>query len=180
MSTTPATRPTVDLIAESLRDYARKLIEAGFTVYVDAHPRIRHDGTPLPLGFFHYSREIDGQTCYGTVNESDFPLLGQPFTHSMPLTPSRLNGSGATVGARWGDPDTLGFDALAPDSVEYARIVARPANWCPYNAEPTREAIERANRQTGVPQRYYRGATLRNATPWGIGTHYVPAEAVTA
>src|SRR5690606_14596403 len=95
-------------------------------------------------------------------------------SHSMPITPSRLNGSSAHIGARWGDEATLGMGNLSPLSVEYARIVARPANWCPYNAEPTAEAVARANAGGSVPKRFYRGAMLANARPWGIPTHYAP------
>lgn len=92
----------------------------------------------------------------------------------MPLTPSRLNGSGAHVGAQWGDPLTLGLDDIPAESVRMAAIVARPQNYCPMNAEPTHEATQAANRPSGAPKRFYTGATLRNATPGGIGTIYTP------
>lgn len=141
--------------------YASKLLDAGFTVYLDAKPR--RDGS---VEFFHYSREVDGRVCYGTVQLGEWHRLGDPLRHTMPLRPSRLNGSGALVAVP---------SDLAPDSVEYAAVVAQPSNYCPYNAEPTQEALDRAAGSAGVPKRFYRGATLYNAEPWGIGTHYLPA-----
>lgn len=126
----------------------------------------------LQLEFFHYSRHGGGRDCFGT-----FSLGSGPFgasQHTMPIQPSRLNGSSATIGARWGDDATLNLDNLEPESVAYAEAVARPTNWCPFNAEPTREALDASNRPNGAPKRFYRGAVLVNARPWGIGTHYLP------
>lgn len=165
MTTTPP------LFTPTATDYARTLITAGFTVYADQRtdqrPQ-RREGTP----WFHYSRTVDGVECYGTYDDGSRSLNGAH--HTMPLIPSRLNGSGALIGAQWGDPATRGLDNMTPESVEYATAVARPANWCPIAAEPTPEATRRANGMTGVPQKYYRGAKLRNAVPWGIGTVYTP------
>jgi len=149
-----ATRP----LAPALDQYASELLDAGFTVYLPTDTR--RDGS---LTWFHYSREVEGQTCYGTVSLGEFPLLGEPAYHTMPITPSRLNGSGAYVGAQWGDPDTLGLNDTEPLSVKYARAVARPTNWCPYNTDPS-----------VPPSRSATGATMRNTKPWGIGTHYLP------
>jgi len=142
----------------SVQEYAQLLISNGFTVYAP----VKETRT---VSWFHYS--ISGH--FGTYGASDYEL-----GHSMPIKPSRLNGSGAIVGGVWGDPLTLGMDSLAVDSVEYARIVARAENWCPFNAEPTAEAMRRAQSGGIVPRRFYKGAMLRNAEPWGIGTHYLP------
>lgn len=169
----------LDRIAPDLRDYARELIAAGFTVYAPGmHPERmaqRH-----PLTFFHYSREVDGQVCYGTIELPAYPALDQKPEHTMPIHPSRLNGSSARIGARWGDPATLNLDDLDPLSVAYAEAVARPENWCPWNAEPTAEAVRRANSNAPMPKRFYGGATLQNAEPWGIGTQYLPVSGTTA
>jgi hypothetical protein len=161
---------------EETADYALELIEAGFTVYLPTGGGLRRRQGE---GWFHYSRTVDGRECYGTYHDGRESFDGP--NHSMPLVPSRLNGSGATVGARWGDADTLGMDALDVRSVEYARIVARPENWCPYNAEPTPEAVRAAQSNAGTPKRFYQGATLANARPWGLDSgHYVAAELFSA
>lgn len=156
---------TQQAFTEEVGAYAEKLLEAGFTIYLPATQR-------KPEDWFHYSREVDGQTCYGTYHGPTASLEGPG--HSMPITPSRLNGSGARVGAKWGDDETLGFDNIPADSVRMAMIVARPTNWCPANAAPTVEAVAAAGRPNGAPKRCYQGATLPNAKPWGIGTTYLP------
>lgn len=159
-----------DTFVPEVEAYASKLLEAGFTVYLPDRPE--HN-----LNWFHYSIEVDGQVCYGIYHGWDSGLT--PPHHTMPIEPSRLNGSSAYIGGQWGDETTLDIDNLDKESVEYARLVARPSNWCPNNAEPTPEALE-ANRRAqaggrGVPQRFYGGARLANAKPWGIGTRYLPA-----
>jgi hypothetical protein len=150
------------LFTDEVAYYARQLQEAGFTVYGHINPRMRVDGQPVPEKFFHYSREVDGRTCWGTFQ---FDYFGEA-SHSMPIKPSRLNGSGAHIGG----PAVRGVD---PVSVAYAEAVARPSNYCPFNAPVTEEATRRANGNSGVPQRFYTGTVLDNAEPWGIGTTYV-------
>lgn len=162
--------PTItEALTESAAEYAQKLVDAGFTVYVMEVPDrgLSH--------WFHYSREVDGQTCYGIYYDHGTLLL-EPPSHSMPITPSRLNGSSATIGGAWGDDATLNIDNMDPRSVEYAEAVARPVNWCPYCATPTPELDKHAYRNGGAPRSAHNGARLRNAKPWGIGTRYVPAE----
>lgn len=159
-------------ITESLTDevaeYALRLIDAGFTVYVQAELERK------PETWFHYSREVDDMTCYGIYHGATNSGFN-PAYHTMPITPSRLNGSGAHVGAAWGDELTLGLDDVAADSVRMAEIIARPDNWCPFNAVPTVEAVAAANRPNGAPKRFYQGARLANGEPWGIGRYYVEA-----
>lgn len=153
------------ILTPKAADYAALLIESGgFKVYASPGNRT--------AGWFHYSQVIDGVEYFGTYSDGR-ENFGES-SHTMPIKPSRLNGSSATIGAWWGDPDTLGLDSMPFESVEYARAVARPENYCPFNAEPTEEATRRANSIQSVPQKYYGGATLRNATPYGIGTSYVP------
>jgi hypothetical protein len=164
------------LFTAETAEYARTLQVAGFTVYGPTNPRMRVDGLPVPSGWFHYSRTVDGRECYGTFHDGSDKTFGTP-DHSMPITPSRLNGSSAHIGGRWGDAATLNIDNMDPLSVAYAEAVARPANWCPFNAEATPEAVTRANSGQSVPQRFYQGAALANARPWGIGTTYVPLDA---
>ena len=168
---------TLDALHPDIREYAQQLIDSGqFTVYAPTERRIGTDAAQLE--FFHYSRTVDGRPCFGTYSLGNSSNFGAP-RHTMPIKPSRLNGSSATIGARWGDGATLNLDNLEPDTIAYAEAVARPANWCPYNAEPTPEATRRANGPNGAPQRFYRGATLRNAEPWGIGSHYLPVNPAT-
>lgn len=146
--------------------YAATLRAAGFTVYEPVRQSAR------PVSWFHYSREVDGRTCYGTYSDGSDGFNG-PY-HSMPITPSRLNGSGAHIGARWGDDATLNLDAMPTESVEYAEAVARPSNWCPWNYPATLENTRRANEMRPMPRNAPTGVTLSNAAPWGIGAHYVP------
>lgn len=158
-----------EALTDEVAEYALRLAGAGFTIYL---PTTLDRG---PKTWFHYSRDIEGQTCYGTycgATNSGF----NPAYHSMPISPSRLNGSSAHVGASWGDKLTLGLDDIAADSVRMAEIIARPINWCPYNAVPTVEAIAAAGRPNGAPKRFYQGARLPNAKPYGIGTTYLAVE----
>lgn len=151
--------------------YATVLEQAGFTVYYPTG----WTHWQQPFGFFHYSREVDGQTCYGIFDDGSSGFNGP--SHTMPIRPSRLNGSAAVIGGLWGDEPTLGIDTMDPLSVEYAMAVARPFNWCPFNAEPTPEALDAALRASrnyrGVPKIYYQGARLANYKPDGVGTLYV-------
>lgn len=165
------TETIAPLFTETTAAYAADLIAAGFTVYADQRDMQEGRRRRTASGF-HYSRTVDGVERFGTYDDGSTSYNGEH--HTMPLVPSRLNGSGALIGARWGDAETLGLDTMPVASVEYATAVARAENWCPVNAEPTPEATRRANGMTGVPQKFYRGATLRNATPWGIGTVYTP------
>lgn len=152
-------------LTETAGRYAAKLQDAGFTVYLTNKPAYRADGTPRPEGWFHYSRTVDGVERFGTFNDGSQNFDGP--RHSMPLVPSRLNGSSASIRPR---PRTL-----SPLSVEYAVQVTQPDNFCPYNAEPTEQATRRADVGGVVPQSWYRGATLANGKPWGIGKQYLPA-----
>ncbi|AWN04712.1 hypothetical protein HOT29_gp094 [Microbacterium phage Squash] len=161
-------RTITEALTDEAAEYALRLRDAGFMIYVPAKPDRR------PATWFHYSREVDGQTCYGTYHAATNSGFN-PANHSMPITPSRLNGSSAHVGASWGDELTLGLDDVAADSIRMAEIVARPDNWCPFNAVPTVEAVAAASRPNGAPQRFYQGARLPNGKPYGIGTAYIEA-----
>lgn len=91
-----------------LQEYARRLSAAGFRVYVSNSPGFnRH---------FLYSQEVDGKACFGSVQRADFG----GYQHSMPIKPSRENGSSMFVE---GVPDDL--------EVETARRVAQPSNYNP-------------------------------------------------
>lgn len=97
-------------MSPELAAYAENLKAAGFTVYLPADGR--------PLRFFHYSQVVGEQTCYGTVCDAQFSLLGQPFEHAMPIRPTNVNGSSMYI-----------ITMASPASVDYARAVAQPRNW---------------------------------------------------
>ena len=79
---------SLDTLTPDLQEYAEALIAAGFVVYAAREI----DG--LPLGFFHYSRVVDGQTVYGTVSAEYFG----GHSHSMPIKPSRQHGNALAMG----------------------------------------------------------------------------------
>lgn len=98
----------MNLIPE-LQEYAHRLSEAGFRVYA-------HSGPGL-ITFLLYSQEVDGKTCFGSVQRANF---GNGYEHHMPIRPSKENGSSMWV-----------KDVPEDLSVEAARMVARPSNYNP-------------------------------------------------
>jgi hypothetical protein len=139
---------------ETATTYAALLQSAGFTVYAP----VRDDRT---VGWFHYSRTVDGQTCFGTFHDGSDSFDGPH--HAMPITPSQLNGSSAITDQR-----------CHPLTVRAALQTARPTNCCPVNYPDTAENRQLANVGRTPSRRAATGATLTNAEPWGIGTRYVP------
>lgn len=118
---------SLDAIHPDIRPFAEKLLAyADFTVYAAANPKLRADGTPLPLRFFHYSREVAGQTCYGTVTMTEFD---GPAVH-MPRTPSRVHGSSVGV-AKWVTLESM-TRAASPSNTQYWE----PHGWQHTNARP--------------------------------------------
>lgn len=140
-------------------DYARLLIANGFTIYAPRNER-RHDRAH----WFHYSRTVDGTICYGTFTDGTNGFSGPD--HTMPITPSRLNGSGAHTDQR-----------CHPLTVRAAEQTARPENYCPANYPATPDNVRRANNGQPLPARAATGTVLTNAEPWGIGTLYTPVTA---
>lgn len=97
------------IIDSALREYAQLLHSNGFAIYE-------------PLGtwnHFVYSRIVDGQECFG-VAEKD--TVGFGYSHSMPIKPSRENGSHMFVDYADGRP-------VEDLTVEAARTIAQPTNW---------------------------------------------------
>lgn len=139
--------------------YADTLQEAGFTVY--ANPD-NETNRRRPVSWFHYSREVDGETLYGTYHDGS-ETFGVS-DHAMPIPPTRLNGSSAHIAA----------SGVPIESVEYAMLITRRSNWCPWNYPVTAENVSRANAMRPMPKNAAKGATLLNAKPWGIGTTYQP------
>lgn len=124
--------PNYEEIQQGLLAYADRLQEAGFRVYIPtpASPGRR-------LTYFAYARDVDGseRPCYGFVQYKDFFT----FDHTMPIKPSRENGSSMFVQDvnEVHDPDDL--------TVEQATRVASPSNW---------------NEIVGTQQNYYDEACL--------------------
>jgi hypothetical protein len=110
----------VDILARYLERqaaaYAEHLIDAGFTVYVRTADRDIHD-EPIRQDWFHYSRQVDGRTLYGTFHYGA-SILALP-NHAMPVRPTREYGSSIVIADDFG---------VKPISVEYALKVTRPRN----------------------------------------------------
>ncbi|ANA87033.1 hypothetical protein PBI_KATHERINEG_97 [Gordonia phage KatherineG] len=97
---------------EKLQAYAEELKAAGFEVWIPTRPG---------SAFFLYSRHVDGQTCYGSVQQMTLRLEG--YSHSMPIKPSREHGSSMFI-----EDVEDGWDCL---TVEAAELIARPENYNP-------------------------------------------------
>lgn len=128
----------LNAIHPAIKDFAIKAMANGMTVYAARSPQPRWDdpSLPVPLTFFHYSREIEGQTYYGTVQAGDFPALGQSAIVIMPRQPSREWGSGVVIS-----------EACTLQAMEKA---ARPMNGGLY----TRDQMHRNAKPWGVPDVY--------------------------
>lgn len=98
---------TLSNIHPTIAAYGQVLMDAGFTVYAPAGAKRRR------LDFMHYSRNLDGRECFGTIVVNYF---GE-FDHHMPVKPSREHGSAIILPGK--------FD---PFSIETALHHARPSN----------------------------------------------------
>ena len=96
--------------------YAERLIDAGFTVYVRTADRDIHD-EPIRQDWFHYSRDVDGRTLYGTFHYSP-SIIALP-DHAMPVRPTREYGSSIVIAKDGG---------ASPLTVDYALAITRPRN----------------------------------------------------
>ncbi len=99
------------ILTPELAEFARTLNERGFKTFVFRSEIARvenggREGVHTHLGF---SREVDGQECFGSVSYS---LNG--YTFHMPIKPSREHGSGMFIG---GDNVTE-FDVLSITNAE--------------------------------------------------------------
>lgn len=135
----------LNAIKPALRPFAHMAIADGMTVYAAEDPERTAQGEVIPQAFFHYSREIAGQTCYGTVSIDHFGF----FSVSMPRPPSREFGSSVVVYSS--------EYMLAPLTVEVLRKAASRRNGHAWATKPI-------DRKWAQPQ--------PNAAPWGIGTKY--------
>jgi hypothetical protein len=91
--------------------YADTLSAAGFTIY---------EPTRSPADWFTYSRLVDGQECFGSVQREG--RIWPNYSHSMPLKPSAEHGSSMWVAGVDDGPAHLAL------TVEAAQCVARPFN----------------------------------------------------
>lgn len=106
---------------DGLKAYAHLLESNGFAIY-----------EPTPSGYtrgtyFTYSRVVDGQECFGTVQSEDFG----GYTHTMPIKPSREHGSSMWVAGLPGQDDNSNDGSYEVLTVEAAQMVARPFNTNP-------------------------------------------------
>ena len=99
------------LDSTELQDYAALLIENGFAVYVPT-PRLRYDGTPIPVRWFVYERG----GYWGTLERTDF----DGYRHSMPIKPSREYGAGIIT-----NPEAHKYELRLEDAERTARAENR-------------------------------------------------------
>lgn len=87
---------TARILTPALADYAKELLAAGFKVYVFTSDisRVAKGGREQVAKSFKFSREVDGQTCYGSVAAGYFGSA----EFSMPIRPSTKNGSSMFIG----------------------------------------------------------------------------------
>lgn len=109
---------------QALREYADLLLANGFTIYEPKNPY---------AGYFMYSRMVDGQECFGTVEKRDRPL-DHGYEHHMPIKPSQEFGSSMfveirTESANQGRGRQVTIEQLDELTVEHAMLTARPENW---------------------------------------------------
>lgn len=109
----------LDTIHTDIRPYAEQLIANGFTVYAATDARV-------PLRFFHYSREVEGQTCYGTVTMTEWE---GPEVH-MPRTPSRERGSAVRIA------DRVTLETMTKAASPMNRHYWEPRGYLHQNARP--------------------------------------------
>lgn len=87
-----------EIFTDEVAPFAAELIENGFTVYAPTEPRMRIDGTPVRVSWFHFSRVIGIAECFGTVGYDRI----DGYAVTMPIKPSREFGSGVLVTAKSG------------------------------------------------------------------------------
>lgn len=103
------------ILTPFLARYAQELLANGFKVYVFQSDvtRVANGGAEQRRRSFRYSRVVDGQTCYGNVQEEFFGTV----KHHMPIKPSKEHGSAMFVG----DDDRADLAS--------AERTASPSNW---------------------------------------------------
>lgn len=135
----------LNAIHPSLREYADMALADGMKVYAAEKPYIRPDGTPLPLKFFHFSRERDGKVYYGTVSRSYIGYVSV----TMPRTPDQTFGSAVTIADTEHQKIAVTVETLRKATRQtnghYWAVTPRDAKWAQQQA---------------------------NSEPWGIGTQY--------
>jgi len=126
---------------EGLKAYAHTLAAAGFAIY---------EPTGSMGSYFTYSRMVDGQECFGTVQAEYFG----GYSHHMPIKPSRENGSSMWVAGLPGQKDSSNDGSYEVLTVEAARMIARPSN---------------RNPLVGVQRNHYDAAWLaRGYSKWEV------------
>jgi hypothetical protein len=124
------------IVLPELSDFGKLLLAEGFKVFVFRSDveRVAKGGKESCATTIGFSRVVDGQECFGSVSHG-YGRGGYQF--SMPIKPSRTNGSSMFIG----DTDQMPeFDSLTLDNAElyaspfgYNRLVAMQKNdpeWC--------------------------------------------------
>ena len=107
---------------QGLRAYAQLLADHGFTIY---------EPTGAIGTYFTYSRVVDGQECFGTVQVEGPGRFFGGYSHTMPIKPSIEHGSSMWVANLPGQDDDSNDGSYDVLTVEAARMVARPTNYNP-------------------------------------------------
>lgn len=107
-----------EILTERLAQFADELRSEGFRVYVFRSDvkRVERGGKQSCARWLGFSREVDGRECYASVSDSG-RFGGYQF--SMPIKPSRVNGSSMFIGGA----EATEFDELTLDN---ARLYASP------------------------------------------------------
>jgi hypothetical protein len=119
---------TARILKPVLADFAKELLATGeFKVYLPASDvkRVANGGKESVGTWFRFSREVDGKTCYASVEVGYFDAA----SFSMPIMPSTRHGSSMWVG----DAKTLRtmeqYGSISEAlTVENARLYASPFN----------------------------------------------------
>jgi hypothetical protein len=122
------------IVLPELSDFGKLLLAEGFKVFVFRSDveRVAKGGKESCATTIGFSRVVDGQECFASVSYGN---TGYQF--SMPIKPSRTNGSSMFIG----DTDQMPeFDSLTLDNAElyaspfgFNRLVAMQKNdpeWC--------------------------------------------------
>lgn len=114
--------PLARIVLTDLATFGKELLAAGFTVYVFRSDveRVAKGGKESCAKTIGFSRIVDEQECFANVS---YGLAGYQF--SMPIKPSRENGSGMFIGKTDNMPE---FDSL---TLANAELYASPTGFNP-------------------------------------------------
>lgn len=119
---------TETVLKPKLAAFAQELLAAGFKVYLPASDikRVQNGGLPQVGTWFQFSREVEGLTCWASVELGYF----ESASFSMPIRPSVKNGSSMWVAHRGAQQISRG-DYSEALTVDNAKLYAKPNNYNP-------------------------------------------------